>query len=177
MRNQYLAIDKNWLKLVDCYRKLSEFGFIESHPVNQIERLKEVRFSSRNFIFVVGTDLLLNERYGQTLDAETGVVVPEPELALCYFLPDIDAFIKKHEAAKDIEQEFEVKLNLYRENPWVIQSKAWAFNQEFLDAIKKTDQWVSKEMRGGIRPLQRWEFERVLHSYRNPKTKIPIEPT
>ena len=72
-----------------------------------------------------------------------------------------------------MEQEFDVTLNLYRENPWVIQTKAWIRNTRFLDAIEKTNQWVWKEMQGGIRPLKRWEIERVLHSYRDPNTQIP----
>lgn len=173
MSDQAQAVEE-WLKTVKRYRRLAEFGFVESHPVDQSGRLKEVRFSSQNFIFVIGIDLLLNEQYGQTLDADTGVTVPEPELALCYFLPDIDDLIARYEVAENIEQEFETTLNLYRENTWVIQSKTWVLDKEFRGAIEKTDQWVWKEMQGGVRPLKRWEFEKVLHSYRNPNVQIPF---
>ncbi|MGY0329734.1 hypothetical protein ACWWAE_06245 [Xylella fastidiosa subsp. multiplex] len=169
--------EKDWLRAVACHRKLAEFGFVESYPVDPSERLKEVRFSSKNLIFIIVIDLLMCEQSWQTLDADTGNFLPSPILALCYFLPDIENLIARYDAAgENIEQIFEVKLNLYRENPWVIQSKAWAFNEEFLEAIKKTDEWVNKEMHGKTVPLKPWEYERRLHSYRNPNTQIPQIP-
>ena len=174
MSNQSLTAEKEWLKTVEQYRRLGEFGFVESHPVDQTGRSKEARFSSQNFIFVISVDLLLGEQHALTVEAETGITaIPNPQLALCYFLPDTDKLIARYEGAESMEQEFDVTLNLYRENPWVIQTKAWIRNTRFLDAIEKTNQWVWKEMQGGIRPLKRWEIERVLHSYRDPNTQIP----
>ncbi|AXI84391.1 hypothetical protein FUT69_11465 [Xylella taiwanensis] len=174
------TVEKYWLKQVECHRKFAEFGFVESYPVDPRGRLKEAEFSSKHFIFVIGIDLLLNEPYGQTLDADTRMTVPELGLALCYFLPEIDTLIARYEGNRyegkdNIEQYFDVTVALYRENPWVIHSKAWTLDQEFLDAIKKTQQWVYNEMRGGMRPLKRWEFKRRLHSYRKPETQIPSE--
>ncbi|AXI83693.1 hypothetical protein FUT69_11280 [Xylella taiwanensis] len=171
------TVEKDWLRVVQCYRKLAEFGFVESYPVDPRGRLKEAEFSSKHFIFVIGVDLLLKEPYGQTLDTDTRMMVPEQELALCYFLPEIDSLIARYEGKDTIEQSFDVTLALYRENPWVIHSKAWTLDQEFLDAIKKTQQWVYKEMEmeDELKPLKPWEFERKLHSYRKPETQIPSE--
>ncbi|AXI84382.1 hypothetical protein FUT69_03625 [Xylella taiwanensis] len=175
MSNPSPTVEKDWLKQVACHRKFAEFGFVESHPVHPHGRVKEARFSSKHFIFVISIDLLLNEQSGQTLDADTRMTVPELGLALCYFLPEIDSLIARYEAAKNVEQYFDVTVALYRENPWVIHSKAWTLDQEFLDAIKKTEQWVYKEMHGKTHPLKPWEFERKLHSYRKPETQIPSE--
>ncbi|AXI83713.1 hypothetical protein FUT69_11335 [Xylella taiwanensis] len=175
MSKQSLTVEKEWLRVVECHRKLAEFGFVESHPVDPRGRLKKARFSSKNFIFVIGIDLLLNEQSGQTLDADTGMTVPTLGSALCYFLPEIDSLIARYEGKDTIEQSFDVTVALYRENPWVIHSKAWTLDQEFLDAIKKTEQWVYKEMHGKTHPLKQWEFERKLHSYRKPETQIPSE--
>ena len=166
---------EDWRRAVERYRRLSEFGFIEGPPVERDGQLREVRFSSQHLFFVVGVDILRGERYGGVFDAKTGVAIPDLRLALCYFLSSLDDLISRYKAAQNAEQEFEVTLSLYRENRWVIQANGWLQDKGFLDALDKANQWVWKEMREGIRPLKRWEFERTVHAHRGPNVQIPSD--
>lgn len=167
--NQLSKAEQEWLVNVRAYRKLEKFGFREKNVVDQHGRLKEVRFQSENFVFVVGVDLLKEENFGYVLDANSLAEMPSPHLALCYFLPNLNELIARYDHCADTVQELETTLQLYGENKWVIQSKTWTRDEGFLSAIKFANEWMWQE----FRPLKRWEYEAILHGQRLPNVHVP----
>lgn len=167
--NHFERIENEWQERVRACFALTEIGFTRSREKDLGENLKEVWFSSKNFIYVVGRHLGRDENYSRYLDSKNQEEIPSPQTALVYFSSDIEGLINRLQQPKSDKEIVKLMIDLYRENPWLIDCVHWMHDHNLLDAIEKANQWAWSLNR----MPQMWEFEKHLNSLRDATTPLP----
>lgn len=152
------SAETRWEAGVDIYRRLGEIGF-RLEDVASPDRLKVARFSSRKLIFDYSIDLLTGDMGGQWRDLATGLVIPDPLLAICYF--SLSSSELDGGAIDDLGR-LRLEVGIYLNNSWALEEIQWVQDCAFIRALKFANDGAWEE----FRPLATWEFEKILISKR-----------
>lgn len=155
--SQIPLLTQEFSERVNAFKGLNKFGFTEKIISND-DKIKEIHFESSLFVCIIALDFLRGEIHSFWRLTGSKKIIPDPMLALCYFSLSLDDIINQYNRVGAEKDRFSITLELYSKNSWIFSSVAWVHNEEFIEAIRKTDEWAWSE----FRPLNKWEYEKVL---------------
>lgn len=121
---------------VDSYWFLTEHGFLKMPPKIDAGFDPGERFVSALFEVSIGGSWRHGEFGEHWTRKKDGAQIPDPGVALQYFLPDYDEQVRRiRDELRGIYGSSSIELGLHRElikrNPWVVTDDAWTFDEEF----------------------------------------------
>ncbi len=153
--------------------RLSALGFKCQKPIQLEPNFFKVEYASSLFVFVIAWHSEKAEVYRMFKDARTGLIVPEPSLALEFFLPDYElvvADLKSRINEADLtKRAILLRVMFYLTFPWVLTTNDWVSDSEFCYALAKSNKWLYEQPRL-IAALP--EYTQKLRSYRTAKTRV-----